>query len=89
MREVTRRILSRNGYRVLVAASGREAMELAANQPGDIDILLTDVVMPQMLGREARGEDRRAAARREGALHVRLHPGRSLTPRASSSLAST
>src|SRR3984885_7897813 len=53
MREVTRRILSRNGYRVLVAASGREAMELAANQPGDIDILLTDVVMPQMLGREA------------------------------------
>jgi two-component system, cell cycle sensor histidine kinase and response regulator CckA len=53
MREVTRRILSRNGYRVLVAANGREAMELAANQPGDIDILLTDVVMPQMLGREA------------------------------------
>ena len=63
MREVTRRILSRNGYHVLAAASGREAMELAASQPGDIDMLLTDVVMPRMLGREA--------AERIGALQPR------------------
>jgi hypothetical protein len=53
MREVTRRILSRNGYNVFAAASGREAIEIVASYPGDIDVLLTDVIMPHMLGQEA------------------------------------
>jgi PAS domain S-box-containing protein len=53
MREVARRILSRSGYHVIVAANGHEAIELAASHPGDIDVLLTDVVMPRMLGKEA------------------------------------
>jgi PAS domain S-box-containing protein len=53
MREVTRRILSRSGYHVLTAASGREAIEIATSTGGDIDLLLADVVMPQMLGKEA------------------------------------
>jgi PAS domain S-box-containing protein len=53
MREVTRRILSRSGYHVIAAASGHEAIEIAASHTGDIDVLLTDVVMPRMLGKEA------------------------------------
>jgi two-component system, cell cycle sensor histidine kinase and response regulator CckA len=53
MREVTRRILSRSGYTVIAAATGHEAIEIAANHTGDIDVLLTDVVMPRMLGKEA------------------------------------
>ena len=53
LREVTRRILARNGYQVITAASGHEAIEVAASHPGGIDVLLTDVVMPQMLGKEA------------------------------------
>jgi CheY-like chemotaxis protein len=53
MREVTRRILCRNGYRVTTAASGREALEIAADPERRIDVLLTDMVMPQMLGKEA------------------------------------
>jgi CheY-like chemotaxis protein len=53
IREVTRRILSRSGYTVIAAATGREAIEIAASHTGDIDVLLTDVVMPQMLGKEA------------------------------------
>ncbi|MGH3202577.1 MAG: response regulator [Streptosporangiaceae bacterium] len=53
MREVTRRILSRSGYHVIAAANGREAIEIAASHAGDIDVLLTDVVMPRMLGQEA------------------------------------
>jgi PAS domain S-box-containing protein len=53
IREVTRRILSRSGYHVIVAASGHEAIEIAASHTGDIDVLLTDVVMPRMLGKEA------------------------------------
>jgi PAS domain S-box-containing protein len=53
MREVTHRILSRAGYNVLAAASGREAIEIVENYPGDIDVLLTDVIMPHMPGKEA------------------------------------
>ena len=53
VREVTRRILSRSGYTVIAAATGHEAIEIAASHTGDIDVLLTDVVMPQMLGKEA------------------------------------
>jgi PAS domain S-box-containing protein len=53
LREVVRRILTRNGYRVLVAASGPEAIELARGHQGTIDMVLSDVVMPQMLGKEA------------------------------------
>jgi PAS domain S-box-containing protein len=52
LRKVTSRILSSNGYRVLTAANGREAIELARTSGGQIDLVLTDVVMPHMLGNE-------------------------------------
>ncbi|GAA1026383.1 PAS domain-containing hybrid sensor histidine kinase/response regulator [Virgisporangium ochraceum] len=52
LREVTRRILDRNGYHVLTAADGAEAVKVADAYPADIDLLLTDVVMPKMLGKE-------------------------------------
>ncbi|HZC63885.1 MAG TPA: ATP-binding protein [Streptosporangiaceae bacterium] len=52
LREVTRRILARNGYQVITAASGPEALEIARNYQGEIHLLVTDVVMPHMLGKE-------------------------------------
>jgi signal transduction histidine kinase/CheY-like chemotaxis protein len=52
MREVTRRILTRNGYQVITAASGPEAISIARGHPGEIHLVVTDVVMPHMLGRE-------------------------------------
>ncbi|HEV8064978.1 MAG TPA: PAS domain S-box protein [Acidimicrobiales bacterium] len=52
MREVTRRILDRNGYKVLVAVNGAEALDLSANFDAPIHLLLTDVIMPQMLGKD-------------------------------------
>jgi CheY-like chemotaxis protein len=52
LREVTRRILARNGYRVITAASGPEAVDIARDHQGEIHLLLTDVVMPHMLGKE-------------------------------------
>jgi nitrogen-specific signal transduction histidine kinase/CheY-like chemotaxis protein len=52
LREVTRRILSRNGYKVITAANGPEAIELVRSYSGEIDLLITDVIMPQMLGKE-------------------------------------
>lgn len=53
LRESTHRILARNGYQVITAASGPDAIKTAASHPGRIDLLLTDVIMPQMTGKEA------------------------------------
>jgi nitrogen-specific signal transduction histidine kinase/CheY-like chemotaxis protein len=52
LREVTRRILTRNGYRVLTAASGPAALKTAEHADCETDLLLTDVIMPHMLGKE-------------------------------------
>ena len=52
MRELTRRILARNGYHVIVAEGGWGAIHAALKHAGSIDLLITDVVMPQMLGKE-------------------------------------
>ena len=52
IREVTRRILARNGYTTLTANDAGHAIELARDHPGPIHLLLTDVVMPHLLGTE-------------------------------------
>jgi CheY-like chemotaxis protein len=52
LREVTARIFTRSGYRVLTAAHGADALALATSHEGDIHLLVTDVVMPKMLGKE-------------------------------------
>jgi PAS domain S-box-containing protein len=52
LREVARRIFARNGYHVITAASGPEAIEIVRAYQGDIHLLVTDVVMPHMLGKE-------------------------------------
>jgi PAS domain S-box-containing protein len=50
--EVTRRILTRNGFEVICADRGAQAVAIAKDCERTIDLLLTDVVMPQMLGKE-------------------------------------
>ena len=52
LRSAAREILQRFGYRVLEAASGAAAVAIAAEYDGDIDLLLSDVVMPVMGGHE-------------------------------------
>ncbi|HEY0527835.1 MAG TPA: PAS domain S-box protein, partial [Gemmatimonadaceae bacterium] len=51
VRGLTSRILQRQGYRVLAAQHGREAMEIATREEGVIHLVLTDIVMPGMNGR--------------------------------------
>src|SRR5688500_2585648 len=48
----SRRALERAGYVVLAASNGREAMEIVAGHEGTLDLLVTDLVMPEMGGRE-------------------------------------
>jgi two-component system, cell cycle sensor histidine kinase and response regulator CckA len=50
---VVRVSLQRNGYFVLTAENGEEALYLSRQYPGDIDLLLSDVCMPKMSGIQA------------------------------------
>src|SRR6266705_1616415 len=52
IRNLVQKVLKANGYTVLVAASGRDAERVAEQHDGPIHLLVTDVVMPGMNGRE-------------------------------------
>jgi two-component system, cell cycle sensor histidine kinase and response regulator CckA len=52
VRRLTCRILKREGYTVLEAPDGPQALDTWDAHPGEIDLLLTDVVMPGMSGKE-------------------------------------
>jgi PAS domain S-box-containing protein len=54
VRTLVKSVLERNGYRVLVAEDGLAALDLARREQGQIDLLLSDVVMPGMNGRALR-----------------------------------
>jgi PAS domain S-box-containing protein len=52
VRNLAQRMLAGAGYRVLVAADAESALRISAAHAGDIDLLVTDVVMPGMNGRQ-------------------------------------
>jgi CheY-like chemotaxis protein len=63
VRGLARDVLQRQGYTVLEAADGDEALRLGRQHDGPIHLLVTDVVMPHMGGREL--ADQLTAGRRE------------------------
>jgi two-component system cell cycle sensor histidine kinase/response regulator CckA len=52
VRELLRKVLTEFGYTVLTARHGRDALMVAGDRSPGIDLLVTDVVMPEMSGRE-------------------------------------
>ncbi len=50
--KLSERMLKKLGYRVIAADSPLKAIVAAKNHPGSIDLLITDVVMPELNGRE-------------------------------------
>ena len=82
VRQVTRRILERAGYTVVEASSGQEALEVLDRTEDPIDMVLSDVVMPELDGVEF-AEELRArtpelplvfmSGYSEGGLHGDIH----------------
>jgi two-component system, cell cycle sensor histidine kinase and response regulator CckA len=50
VRTLARRILARKGHRIIEASNGREALELVRDRIAEIDLVITDAVMPEMNG---------------------------------------
>ena len=76
-------ILEGLGYKVMQAGNGDEATFLAAGYRERIDLLLTDVVMPGMNGRELATQLVAAPPGDEGSVHIGVHGRRDHTPRGS------
>ena len=58
LRQLASETLLRQGYTVLAARDGVEALNLLARDPRPVHLLLTDVIMPKMSGRELAGRFR-------------------------------
>ncbi len=52
VREMVRDILKNNGYTVLAYPDGKEAFTCFKEDPAKVDMVLTDIVMPRMNGKE-------------------------------------
>jgi CheY-like chemotaxis protein len=52
VRVLARRVLERAGYEVLIASNGREALEILDRETRTIDLVVSDIVMPEMGGLE-------------------------------------
>jgi len=63
VRSIVRRVLLQDGYSILEAHHGRDAIWMSEGYPYTINLLLTDIVMPEMSGRELA---RHLAAKRPG-----------------------
>jgi two-component system cell cycle sensor histidine kinase/response regulator CckA len=77
VRALAREVLEGYGYTILEAARPADALQIAERYAGAINLLLTDVVMPQMSGRQL--ADRLAALRPEmRVLYVSGYPGEAI-----------
>lgn len=52
VRELTRELLEARGYKIIEASNGEEALEICRTHSGAIDLILSDIIMLKMTGRE-------------------------------------
>ena len=52
VRELTRELLEARGYRIIEASSGEEALQICKSYPENISLILSDIIMNKMTGRE-------------------------------------
>jgi len=52
LRKLTRTVLKQRGYKILEAENGEDALRISKEHEGTIDLMITDVVMPKMSGKE-------------------------------------
>jgi CheY-like chemotaxis protein len=52
LRDLAERILTRNGYRVLTAATGQEALKIYSREKEEISLVILDLIMPKMGGKD-------------------------------------
>ena len=73
VRSLVHQVLKRSGYNVLEAQHGAEALRIVLQHPDVIHLLLTDLVMPLMGGRDLAKRLHRHGERHQSAVHVRIH----------------
>jgi two-component system, cell cycle sensor histidine kinase and response regulator CckA len=79
VRSSARRLLERHGYTVLEARHGADALRIVEEHAPDIDLVLTDLVMPEMGGREL-VERLRARHPRLKVLYMSGYSDKAITP---------
>jgi len=55
IRDLGRKVLIRAGYKVLTAVSGKEALDIYQKKGSEIDLIILDLIMPEMSGKECLG----------------------------------
>ena len=70
--EMARMMLERKGYLVFAAGSPAEAISIAGAYVGKIDLLMTDVVMPEMNGRDLAKKNYSTFSQNQIIIHVRI-----------------
>ena len=76
IRRLVGEVLERSGYKVFAASNGEEALRLLEEHSGEIDLLVTDVIMPGMSGPDLA----RAASRLEPSLRILFTSGYTSQP---------
>ena len=69
---MTLEFLKIRGYALIEARSAADAIQFVESRGEDIDLVLTDVVMPGMKERELVEQLEQIASKSKGSLHVRL-----------------
>ena len=80
VRELIVGLLARQGYTALSAANGREALDVLRAGDGRVDLLLTDVVMPELSGPQL-AEEARAMRPEMPIVYISGYTPQTLTPR--------